>query len=141
MVENPSPLKPSPDEVIARILAKRIPRPALDNAYVPAETQIQQQLSSCCAEVLGYDTVGLADNFFALGGDSLQMTRILSRIRQATGVELTFDDFFSCSTIADLAAVMESRLRGGNNDQPIPSSEAGTIQSQGEKPDSEICDH
>ena len=109
MADDASNRKQSPADVIARLSASRQPRPEMGNAYILAETPIQKQLVSYIEEVLGLAPVGVEDNFFALGGDSLQMTKIMARFREKHGVELTFDDFFSCETVGILAKVIECR--------------------------------
>lgn len=45
-------------------------------------------------------------DFFALGGDSLLATRVLSAIARESGVELTFDEFLEAPTPAGLAATV-----------------------------------
>jgi acyl carrier protein len=48
------------------------------------------------------------DDFFALGGNSLRITQITSRVREAFGVALELRAFFRASTVAGLAALVES---------------------------------
>jgi len=53
--------------------------------------------------VLETDEVGADSDFFALGGDSLLATRVLSAVARTYGVELSFEDFMLSPTPAGLA--------------------------------------
>jgi acyl carrier protein len=75
----------------------------LEIPFVPASTANEKTVVACWEEVLGLESVGLNDNFFALGGDSLHMTLIAARIREQTGVEISFEDFFERPTPVEMA--------------------------------------
>jgi amino acid adenylation domain-containing protein/non-ribosomal peptide synthase protein (TIGR01720 family) len=64
----------------------------------------EQVLCELFAEVLGLDRVGVQDNFFALGGDSIISIQLVSRARRA-GVGISPRDVFERKTVAGLAAV------------------------------------
>ncbi|MFM9662776.1 phosphopantetheine-binding protein, partial [Streptomyces scabiei] len=59
-------------------------------------------------EVLSIDALGVDDNFFEIGGDSIGWLRIVSRC-SAQGVALTARDVFQHQTIRELAAAVEQR--------------------------------
>ena len=86
-------------------------RPELDAAFVPPRTEAEHLLTSLWAEVLGLPRVGAHDNFFTeLGGHSLLATQLVSRVRDAFGVDLPLVRFFEAPTIAELAAAIEGLL-------------------------------
>jgi acyl-coenzyme A synthetase/AMP-(fatty) acid ligase/aryl carrier-like protein len=60
-------------------------------------------------ELLGHDQFGPHDGFLAAGGDSLLAMRVLTRVRQQLGVEITLPDFLSGPTVAALALAVERR--------------------------------
>jgi amino acid adenylation domain-containing protein/non-ribosomal peptide synthase protein (TIGR01720 family) len=64
----------------------------------------EQILCELFAEVLGLDRVGVDDDFFALGGDSIISIQLVSRARRA-GVVISPRDVFEHQTVAELAAV------------------------------------
>ena len=67
------------------------------------------------APILGLSRVGVHDNFFDLGGNSLQAAQLTSGIRATFGVELALGDFFASPTVAHLASVVD-RLRDDRPD-------------------------
>lgn len=74
---------------------------------VAPRTPVEQQLADIWAEVLGVDGVGVHDNFFALGGDSIKFIGVLARARTA-GLRFTFQALFAHPTVAQLATVVET---------------------------------
>ncbi|WP_336692614.1 type I polyketide synthase [Delftia acidovorans] len=86
------------------------PRPALQNAYVAAEGELQQALAALWTDMLGIAPVGVDDNLFELGGDSLLAIQILARVKKSFGVELHPAAFFKAPTVGELAVLVETRL-------------------------------
>ncbi|GAA0968406.1 non-ribosomal peptide synthase/polyketide synthase [Streptomyces rhizosphaericus] len=86
-------------------------RPEQGSPYVAPRTPAERVLAGVWAEVLGVPEVGVEDNFFALGGDSILSIQIVSRARQA-GLTLTSKDVFRHQTIAELALSVETARRG-----------------------------
>src|SRR5262249_35286703 len=76
-------------------------------AAVPPRGPIEDLLASIWSAVLGLDRAGVFDDFFDLGGHSLLATQVMSRIRDAFGVELPLGEFFGDPTIAGLARQIE----------------------------------
>ncbi|MBA8924142.1 amino acid adenylation domain-containing protein/non-ribosomal peptide synthase protein (TIGR01720 family) [Kutzneria viridogrisea] len=71
-------------------------------------TEAERTLAAIIAEVLRLPAVGLDDDYFALGGDSILSIQVASRAR-AAGLELRPRDIFDLKTVANLAALAESR--------------------------------
>ncbi|MCM3804719.1 non-ribosomal peptide synthase/polyketide synthase [Streptomyces sp. DR7-3] len=95
-------------------------RPEEGSPYVAPRTPAETVLAGIWAEVLGVPEVGVADNFFALGGDSILSIQIVSRARQA-GLTLTSKDVFRHQTVAELGMSVEAAPR-----QPLPEP-AGAV--------------
>src|SRR6266550_2978982 len=101
------PLNPS-GKVDRRALPAPDLQPELESAYVPPRTSPERELAGIWSEVLGVQRVGVEDNFFGLGGDSILSIQVVSRARQA-GLRLTSKDIFLYQTIAELAAAVQVR--------------------------------
>jgi acyl-CoA synthetase (AMP-forming)/AMP-acid ligase II/acyl carrier protein len=78
--------------------------------YVAPQTAVEQTLAGIWAEVLRVSQVGLVDNFFDLGGDSLAATRVAARLRQALGAEVPLVDLLAAPTLGAQAALVENAL-------------------------------
>ncbi|WP_425564008.1 amino acid adenylation domain-containing protein [Saccharothrix xinjiangensis] len=82
-----------------------LPAPPAERAevrYVAPRTPVEAVLADVFAEVLGAARVGVRDNFFALGGDSILGIQVVTRARRA-GLVLTSRDIFAHQTIAAIA--------------------------------------
>ncbi|MEU4345781.1 amino acid adenylation domain-containing protein, partial [Nocardia sp. NPDC023852] len=68
------------------------------------KSPVEQAVADVFAGVLGAGEVGLDDDFFALGGNSLLATRVVARINEALDANLVVRELFEASTVAALAA-------------------------------------
>src|SRR5262249_6827725 len=73
-------------------------------------TTIEKTLAEIWAKLLRLEQIGVTDNFFALGGDSILAIQLVSRARRA-GVELVPQQIFEYQTIAELASVAKEESR------------------------------
>ncbi|MDH5548123.1 MAG: amino acid adenylation domain-containing protein, partial [Gammaproteobacteria bacterium] len=89
------------------------------SSYVAPSTSTQTELAKIWQEVLGVDSVGVNDNFFALGGHSLKALLTTSRIRKKFNVELPLATLFNAPTIAMLANDLESLSDSSSSSSPI----------------------
>jgi amino acid adenylation domain-containing protein/non-ribosomal peptide synthase protein (TIGR01720 family) len=83
------------------------------NATAP-RTPVEEVLTRILAEVLGRESFGVAEDFFAAGGHSLLAARVVARVRAALGVEIPLRAVFEHPAPVDLAArIEELRRRSG----------------------------
>jgi amino acid adenylation domain-containing protein len=81
-------------------------------ADAPPAGETEELLAALWREVLGVAAVGREDDFFALGGHSLAITRLLARVEESLGVTLPVREVFRSPRLLDLAAAVEA-ARGG----------------------------
>ncbi|KYC36602.1 polyketide synthase [Scytonema hofmannii PCC 7110] len=91
-------------------LSSRHSRPNLKNAYVAPSHDVERKLVEIFQELLGIEPIGIHDSFFALGGDSLTGTVLISLVRKNFQVELPVRSLFEAPTVAELALVIEEIL-------------------------------
>ena len=77
---------------------------------VAPRTEVEQLIAEVWAEVLGREDFGVHDDFFALGAQSLQVTRTVNQIQLLTGLELDLRAFFEAPTVAELAEYVLERF-------------------------------
>lgn len=77
--------------------------PTATTKYVPPTTNLEEKLVQIWSEVLRVEKVGIHDNFFGLGGDSILAAQIVNRVREVLQVELSFLIFFEQPTVASMA--------------------------------------
>jgi acyl carrier protein len=71
---------------------------------------IEQRIFEVWEKVLGKDGVGVEDNFFEVGGDSLQLIEVHSELEKVFHAKISITDLFAYTTIGSLAAHMASQV-------------------------------
>jgi non-ribosomal peptide synthase protein (TIGR01720 family) len=108
-----------------------LPSPAPDvptESYVAPRDDVETALAGIWSDVLGVPQVGVHDNFFTLGGDSILSIQMVSRARQA-GLRLTTRDVFEHQTIAELAPVATAVDESGSQAPVVGEVPLTPIQS------------
>ena len=77
---------------------------AADHAPILPRSELERQLAQLWAELLHLECIGMDQDVYALGADSLTVTQLISRLRQRFGLECSFKDAFDAPTVAALAA-------------------------------------
>lgn len=121
------PLTPS-----GKVDRKALPKPDIShfieiNEIVAPRNEVEAQLVKIWSEILNLPQIGIKDNFFALGGDSLKALHLISKIEQHFGKEIPLATLLSNPVIADLATVIQASSNQIHNSPLVP------IQPQGNK--------
>ncbi|HTG35649.1 MAG TPA: non-ribosomal peptide synthase/polyketide synthase [Thermoanaerobaculia bacterium] len=103
---------------LARLAAPR--RSATGAAEGLPRTPVEEMLAEIWGELLGRERIGVHDGFFDLGGHSLLATRMVSRVREAFGVELPLRRLFETPTVAGFAPAVEAAMAGGSRPAAPP---------------------
>ncbi|MFP2926702.1 SDR family oxidoreductase [Pyxidicoccus sp. 3LG] len=105
------------------------PRPTLRTAYVAPRTDVEREIARICQELLGVERVGVQDDFFELGADSLITLRITDRIRQHLGREVPAHAAFRGATVERMAQALS-----GGDTAPTASPVLVPLQREGSRP-------
>lgn len=116
-------------------LAAKPPLPLNAPAEIAALPPVEEIALSLWIQALGFEQIGREDNFFALGGDSILATQLLSRVLAVLKVEIPFRSFFETPTVAGMVrsigiaravvpGLPEAVLQPVPRDGPLPMSYA-----------------
>jgi acyl-CoA synthetase (AMP-forming)/AMP-acid ligase II len=107
---------------------------AASRTFAAPRTPLENVLAGIWAEVLRLDRVGIDDDFFALGGDSLLAAHVLTGIHDAMHLEVGVVSLFDAPTVAEMAEHLETLIKAGragqaeiarvSRDEPLPASPA-----------------
>jgi amino acid adenylation domain-containing protein len=95
-------------------------RPDLTEHFVKPRSSSERKIAGVWSEVLGIEAIGINDNFFDLGGQSLLATQVVSRLRDALGVDIPLRNLFESPTVAELAGKIEAMREGESRLRSIP---------------------
>ncbi|SFK99920.1 non-ribosomal peptide synthetase [Brevibacillus centrosporus] len=87
-----------------------------DNGYSAPRSETEKSIAKIYSQLLQIKKIGINDNFFEIGGNSLVATQLISRIRDLFQVDLLFSKLFNNPTVAKLSNVIDS-LKENNKQQ------------------------
>ena len=100
-----------------------------DTEHIAPETQLQKQLCAFVETVLGLDSVGITDNFFDFGGDSLKAIELVSKAHNG-GIYFSLQNVFDYPTVKELCECIESGDRQIVSFDNIDFSKADSVLSR-----------
>ncbi len=112
-------------------------RPNLSTNYVAPRDDVERELAVIWRDLLGVKEVGVHDDFFELGGQSLIAVRLFNKIRKKYGTDLPISTLFDAPTIAQTAVIV--REEGGLAPLRAESTPAGPLRethADGAEPES-----
>jgi amino acid adenylation domain-containing protein len=95
-------------------------RPSLETPFAAPDTELTKELAHIWADVLGVTEVGVHDDFFELGGDSLRAARIISRVTRSLKLPLPMTALFDAPTVAGMARFVEHTRAAPSPDDVAP---------------------
>jgi amino acid adenylation domain-containing protein len=96
----------------------RIMRASVEGIFVAPRNDLERSIAGVWQEILGLDRVGVHDNFFDLGGHSLLLIRMHTKLRERLQIEHSITDLFRFPTVSTLAKSLEawSSSEGDDNE-------------------------
>ncbi|WP_433733372.1 amino acid adenylation domain-containing protein [Nocardia sp. CA-129566] len=106
---------------VGKLDRKALPKPVFTDTkpFRAPHTPTEHTIARAFIDVLGIDTIGLDDSFFALGGDSLVATRVAARLGAAFDAEIPVRLLFEASTVAELATRIDRHAGTGRRRPPL----------------------
>jgi acyl-CoA synthetase (AMP-forming)/AMP-acid ligase II/acyl carrier protein len=122
---------------LAAAFSKTPPAADRRGEIVSTCSELERQLARIWAGLLDIDQVGVDQDVFALGVDSLAMTQMILRLEERFGVDFSFEDIFNAPTVAALALRVESSKKGSR--EPLvgssdPTMETACVKGDGPQP-------
>lgn len=81
----------------------------VSSIFVEPSTAVEKSIAKHWGETLGYQPVGVLDNYFEVGGNSLLATQLINKIVKEFEIELSIADVLSHKTIKDLAVLIDEK--------------------------------
>ncbi|AYZ36368.1 amino acid adenylation domain-containing protein [Chryseobacterium indologenes] len=84
--------------------------------YEAPVSEMEVAITGIWQELLGIERIGVLDNFFEIGGDSIRVVKVAARIKNRLGVEIGVADIYGARTVRDLASLLENSTRDNGNE-------------------------
>ncbi|MUG97805.1 amino acid adenylation domain-containing protein [Scytonema sp. UIC 10036] len=121
------PLTPS-----GKVNRRALPAPDITNLesernYIAPRNEVEQQLAQIWEEILGFQPIGVKDNFFDIGGHSLLAVKLFSKIEKELGKKLPLATLFQSSTIEALGELLLNKQHqsDGQGEETSSKTEQG----------------
>ncbi|MCK4763656.1 MAG: amino acid adenylation domain-containing protein, partial [Candidatus Aminicenantes bacterium] len=104
---------------------RALPDPEVKPAgeYIPPGSELEEQLVEIWKEVLNLNQVGIKDNYFYVGGDSIVAIRLVSAMNKSLAANLKIADLYTCQTIAGLSRFMQQ-----DKEKSLPDARRETLE-------------
>jgi amino acid adenylation domain-containing protein len=99
----------------------------ISEEYLPPRNSLEQELVQVWQQVLGIDKIGINDNFFNLGGDSLKIVQVIARL---ASIQLEIKDLFLRPTIMELSEMIQNEPERFSGAKPEAASQLKPMEEQ-----------
>ncbi|HLP47044.1 MAG TPA: amino acid adenylation domain-containing protein, partial [Candidatus Kapabacteria bacterium] len=116
-----------------KIDRRALPEPGSHQSrqYVEPVTDTQKKLVQIWSEVLGLEKIGINENYFRIGGDSITAIKLASFINKRMNTHMMVMDLYSNETIEKLAFIIEqSQLQGSNEELALAQQEVEELKNR-----------
>ncbi|MBD2607326.1 SDR family NAD(P)-dependent oxidoreductase [Scytonema hofmannii FACHB-248] len=90
----------------ANLSKSKYPRPELSNDYVAPRNEIEQKLADIWQPILGIEKIGIYDNFFEIGGDSLMGIQLIASFNKVFNLNISIAKLYECPNIGSMAKIL-----------------------------------
>ena len=111
------PLTPNKKIDRKALLKYDIVRPQGSAKYLAPQTELEERIADCWKKVLQLDQVGIHDNFFDLGGSSMEIIQLANELKPVLGTDITVVSLFRHLTIGSFARYLVEQTSAA---QPSP---------------------
>jgi acyl-coenzyme A synthetase/AMP-(fatty) acid ligase/acyl carrier protein len=94
-------------------------RPEVNQPYISPRSDVERKIAQIWEGVFDLRSIGICDSFFDLGGHSLMATRIIAKVAETFGVELTMRHILDAPTVAGLAEIIAALQKTSQNADPL----------------------
>jgi acyl carrier protein len=98
--------------------------------FSPPATEVERKLAAIFGKLLGLDEVGVNDNFFDLGANSLMMVQVVEKIRVELGLKISLVRLFRFPTLASLAAAIATSETNPDHVSVPPEQNRGQLRRE-----------
>jgi amino acid adenylation domain-containing protein len=125
------PLDALPVNINLKVDRYALPEPSPENLagcqpFVAPRDEYEQRLAKIWETLLGISSIGVQDNFFEVGGDSLQSATLMTQIEQEFGKALALSTLLTEPTIEQLAAVLKQTKQSDLHQSIVPLRKGGS---------------
>ncbi|NEP88106.1 MAG: SDR family NAD(P)-dependent oxidoreductase [Okeania sp. SIO2C2] len=103
-------------------------RPKLATSYIAPRNQTEQTIAQIWQQILGIEQIGIQDDFFELGGDSLIAVQVIYKLRETLQIDLPLEAILNSGTIAKLFESIQATTSSQNiPDQKTPQARSSLL--------------
>jgi phthiocerol/phenolphthiocerol synthesis type-I polyketide synthase E len=110
-VKDPNSFKLNQNSPIDETKSSDIDRSVISVDYLAPSTIMEEELCQIIQSFFGYKKIGVLDNFFEMGGDSLKAMTVIKRVNKLFGVELSIQDFYLNPTVKKFSEELELAIK------------------------------
>jgi amino acid adenylation domain-containing protein len=123
-------LEKLPLKANGKVDKRSLPQPEVQSQqYVAASTDIEKEIAGVWQEALGLDKIGIHDNFFDIGGNSLLLLKVVDQLKKALNKDISTMVMFEHSTIHSMAQYL-NRVDNADADHQLEKEEAQIVYAE-----------